>query len=298
MTTQHFIANGKLLLTGEYFILDGAKALALPTKYGQQLSVESSAEPGIQWQSLDADNKVWFEAQFDQQLEIQSTSDSTIAQTLQSILKQCPVTEFRKKITTHLDFPNNWGLGSSSTLISLIAQYFQTDPYALAAATFGGSGYDIACATANGPITYQKQGEGRSINAVHFNPAFRESLYFLHLGKKQNTREGISHYRALASDKQSAIRQISEITESILNTDQLDDFCRYIELHEDLLAQTLQMPKVKDKYFSDFSGAIKSLGAWGGDFVLVASDAGRDLVHQYFKSKGLPVLISYDAMIL
>ena len=32
-----FYSNGKLLITGEYVVLDGAKALALPTKYGQNL---------------------------------------------------------------------------------------------------------------------------------------------------------------------------------------------------------------------------------------------------------------------
>ena len=35
-----FYSNGKLLITGEYLVLDGAKALALPTKYGQYLTVE------------------------------------------------------------------------------------------------------------------------------------------------------------------------------------------------------------------------------------------------------------------
>jgi hypothetical protein len=34
-----FYSNGKLLITGEYLILDGAKGLALPTKMGQNLSV-------------------------------------------------------------------------------------------------------------------------------------------------------------------------------------------------------------------------------------------------------------------
>ena len=35
METQTFYSNGKLLITGEYVVLDGAKALALPTKFGQ-----------------------------------------------------------------------------------------------------------------------------------------------------------------------------------------------------------------------------------------------------------------------
>lgn len=35
-----FKSNGKLLLTGEYLVLDGAVALALPTKMGQIMTVE------------------------------------------------------------------------------------------------------------------------------------------------------------------------------------------------------------------------------------------------------------------
>ncbi|MEQ3661167.1 MAG: GHMP kinase, partial [Flavobacterium sp.] len=38
---QTYYSNGKLLLTGEYVVLDGAKALAVPTKFGQSLSIES-----------------------------------------------------------------------------------------------------------------------------------------------------------------------------------------------------------------------------------------------------------------
>ena len=42
MEKQTFYAHGKLLLTAEYFILDGAVGLALPTKLGQSLSIQSS----------------------------------------------------------------------------------------------------------------------------------------------------------------------------------------------------------------------------------------------------------------
>ena len=49
-------ANGKLLLTAEYFVMDGATALALPTRFGQQLSAKDADKAGIlQWQSFDSD---------------------------------------------------------------------------------------------------------------------------------------------------------------------------------------------------------------------------------------------------
>ena len=37
---SQFYSHGKLLITGEYLVLDGAKALAVPTVFGQDLSVK------------------------------------------------------------------------------------------------------------------------------------------------------------------------------------------------------------------------------------------------------------------
>lgn len=297
MTTFH--ANGKLLLTGEYFILDGAVGLALPTKFGQTISVESSAEKGIFWKSVDHENKVWFEANFSASLEIIFATNDEIAATLQNILLKSQISNLKSQFTTKLDFPQNWGLGSSSTLISLLAQYANVDPYELLAKTFGGSGYDIACATAKSAITYQLTTHGsRLTNAIDFNPTFKEHLYFVHLGKKQNSREGIQHYRNLSIDKSEYIEQISELTQKIIHANELDEFCYYMEVHENIVANVLNLRKVKDLYFPDFPGTIKSLGAWGGDFVLVASDESPEMISAYFQQKGFPVILSYRDMIL
>ena len=37
-----FYSNGKLLMTGEYFVLNGALSLALPTVYGQYLEINDT----------------------------------------------------------------------------------------------------------------------------------------------------------------------------------------------------------------------------------------------------------------
>jgi hypothetical protein len=57
-------------------------------------------------------------------------------------------------VETHLEFDRSWGLGSSSTLISNIALWANINPYLLLEQSFGGSGYDVACAQANGPLLY------------------------------------------------------------------------------------------------------------------------------------------------
>ena len=48
-----YTANGKLLLTSEYFILDGAKGLALPTKYHQKLVLQPIQSEILEWKSYD-----------------------------------------------------------------------------------------------------------------------------------------------------------------------------------------------------------------------------------------------------
>ncbi|MGB2013778.1 MAG: GHMP kinase, partial [Flavobacteriaceae bacterium] len=56
-----FYSHGKLLLSAEYAVLNGAKALALPTKLGQSLEVKTIEQPEIRWKSFDHKNKLWFE---------------------------------------------------------------------------------------------------------------------------------------------------------------------------------------------------------------------------------------------
>ncbi len=298
----NFHANGKLLLTGEYFILDGAVGLALPTKFGQSLTVELSTEKGIFWKSIDCENKLWFEAQFSESLEIISSSDKDIAKTLQQILSHCNLITHHSSLTTRLDFPNDWGLGSSSTLISLLAQWSNTNPYELLAKTFGGSGYDIACATAKSAITYQLLHSPLSIDhrlsTIDYRPDFSNHLYFVHLGKKQNSREGIQRYKNLTIDKTDFIEQISELTQKIIQANELDEFCYYLEVHENIVSNVLNLRKVKEIYFADFPGTIKSLGAWGGDFVLVASDESPEMIRHYFQSKGFSTFLPYHTIIL
>ena len=73
---QTFYSNGKLLITGEYLILDGAKGLALPTKMGQNLNVEDTNSGNIRWKSYDADGSIWFEEILSFQ-EIQDSNSTT-----------------------------------------------------------------------------------------------------------------------------------------------------------------------------------------------------------------------------
>ena len=120
-------------------------------------------------------------------------------------------------------------------------------------------------------------------------------LYFVYLNQKQNSRDGIAQYKNNTSDLSESILAISTITQNIISCKTLDEFILLIEKHENIVSKIIYQNPVKELLFSDFNGGIKSLGAWGGDFVLVAS---KDNPTDYFKKKGYQTVISFQEMIL
>lgn len=314
MTEQQYYGRGKLLLTGEYFILGGAKSLALPTVLGQKMFVKSkpSNAPRLYWKSYDPDNSVWFETvlelwRFDCiENETINENPSEEIQTLQKILRQARSQNIHflrdeddVHVETELEFPISWGLGSSSTLIYNIAQWAYISPFELLKNTFGGSGYDISCAQSLGPISYEIQCRGPHWETVNYNPVFKDQLYFLYLDKKQNSREGIRRFNDLKNENFTDYgKRISEITDEIINAVDLAEFESLIFEHESIVSHALDLPRIKDLEFSDYWGAVKSLGAWGGDFALVTSNKSIDETKMYFAKRGHSTLIKFDDLIL
>lgn len=308
-----YYSNGKLLLTGEYAVLDGALSLAVPTKYGQSLEIEAISEPKLVWKSLDKNETVWFETAFEitnneishgayleQSRKVRN--DHAISERLIQILRAAKQLnpDFLKtskgfKITTKLDFPRYWGLGTSSTLINNIAQWAAIDAYKLLEITFGGSGYDIACAQHNTPITYQLDHSRPLVKPIDFNPSFKDCLYFVYLNKKQNSRDGIKHYHANKGHLKTTIEDINNITSQIIRAHSLENFETLITQHEEIISKLTKQKVIKALLFNNFKGSIKSLGAWGGDFILVAS---KENPVSYFNEKGFETVIRYTDMIL
>ena len=293
---NHFFAHGKLLLTGEYAVLDGALAIALPTQYGQEMHITPSEREGIFFRSLTQKGIPWYEGQ----LFVGDTNP--ITQTLERILSQAQrmqpnfLTGQSVHVETRLDFPREWGLGSSSTLISMIAEWAEVDPYELLWNSFGGSGYDIACARASSPILYQLIEGKAKVYPIYYNPPFAASLFFVYLNKKQNSREGIALYQGLKKNKKPLVTQLSQLTEEIYRTHSLDTFSKLLSEHEAVLSSYLRLSTAKDSLFKDFSGTIKSLGAWGGDFVLAIGE--ESYIKEYFISKGMQTILPFAQMIL
>ncbi len=301
--TDYFYSNGKLLLSGEYAILDGAEGWAIPTKFGQSLEITPLPSGSLLWKSFDADKSVWFHGSYDiAEFRQLSSSDAAISKTLMHILKQVRV--LRPKflnssdgcvVETKLTFSRNWGLGTSSTLINNIAQWAKIDPYELLKKTFGGSGYDIACAQHQHPIIFKIKNSKVTIKEVNPVLSFSDQLYFVYLNQKKNSREAISTYREQSIDKPKFTAKISEITNSLVAANTLQEFETLLNLHEELLSNALNVPTIKEQLFPDYKGCIKSLGGWGGDFVLVTA---RENTLDYFTRKGYTTIISYSDMIL
>lgn len=305
--TKEFYSNGKLLLTGEYVVLDGALSLAVPTIYGQNLTVTDTTNNAIAWKSLDVNNNTWFNANFScNDLQILNTEKKdevwlNTAKTLQSILKEAQLLNsgFLKNtkglaVATKLNFPRDWGLGSSSTLINNIASWANVDAFQLLENTMGGSGYDIACAQNNTPIFYQKINNISTVKVTEFNPLFIDDLYFIHLNKKQNSRDAIAAYKKCTFNKEELTGEITKITKQLASTTTLTTFKLLIAKHEELLSKALKTTTVKELLFADYKGAIKSLGAWGGDFILAT---GNKDTPSYFKQKGYNTIFKYKDLI-
>lgn len=297
---QKFHSNGKLLLTGEYVVLDGATALAIPTKYGQSLEVSVSEKEGIQWKSFDENGTVWFEDCFDLKNFGGKKKQDTISKTLSKILFEAKVLNpgFLANndgilVETRLDFPRNWGLGTSSTLINNISLWAKVNGFALLANSLGGSGYDVAAAQSDTPILYSLKDGFPKFETVQLLWNFGDSLFFVHLNKKQDSKEGISRYRKSSVSK-ATISKISEISRELTKCRSLLAFENLLTEHEKLISEIIGLPIVKERLFPDYPNVIKSLGAWGGDFVLAT---GGEREREYFRTKGFETVIGFSEMI-
>lgn len=292
-----FYSNGKLLLTGEYLVLDGAPAIALPTKFGQSLEVQE-ANDRSSWKSYDREGNCWFSMEFDLADVLANRSDITddlekkIVRLLQEMYRMnahCfPADNYQ--FTTKMDFDRNWGLGTSSTLVNNLAQFANIDPYQLLQKSFGGSGYDIACAQADQPILYQ---DG-SYQNIDLPALLRDHLYFVYLNRKQNSREAIRYYRNLSTDKYLFIKQLKNINRQLLCANRFEDARKCMTEHEKMIGNLLRQETVKERLFPELNAAVKSLGAWGGDFVAVLADHD---IRNYFMSKGYSTVFTYEELI-
>lgn len=294
---------GKLLLTSEYLVLDGALALAIPTKVGQNLIFDEVEDENsiIIWEAFHQD-KPWLYIKINYEnweiLETNLPKEAAFILNVLKIVQQLSNSKFNSNssyhLRTNLQFPANFGLGSSSTLMNNLANWAEIDAFVLNDHCLGGSGYDIAIAKVNTPILFHiKKNLKREFEVIDFNPDFQDELIFVHLNQKQDSREGISLYKSKIKSE-TLINQFSNITQEVFSANNLEDFSSLMILHEQLLSNFLEIPTTKEKFFQDCPVFIKSLGAWGGDFILTAKFSGFE---NYFKTKGFPTIFNWKDLI-
>ncbi len=298
---MNFRANGKLLLTAEYLVLHGAKALAIPLKFGQNLSISPTKNSQIEWEAF-TPKGLWFSASYDAQWNITKCSNIALAKRLKSILKKAVELStltthelIGNKITTKLEFQSEWGFGSSSTLVSLLAQWLQINPYELLALTFGGSGYDIASATSNKPTIYQTaQNYSPTVIDANFNPPFTNNILFFYLGQKQTSAPEVVKFQNIKPSNE-LIAQINDLTNNIVKCPTLLEFQELLKAHEQCISNYIGMPSINQTIEID-STVFKSLGAWGGDFAMAAT-SNVALTREKLNKMGYTTQFAYNNLL-
>lgn len=288
---MEFKSNGKLLITSEYLVMKGATALAIPAKLDQELTIKSTNTDFIYWESFDKNNLIWYKEKFflDKGSLIYHGKKNKISDLIVRLFDYIhrfndPKKSIGNEFIWKLNFDRNWGLGSSSTLINNLSKWAKVNPYKLLFSVFNGSGYDIACCDKSNPIIFQKKDDYLSFSNTTFNPNFLNNLFLVFLNKKQNTQKSVQNFLKNDAHYIEEINQINNIVNGIQNVKDLTAFESLIERHEKIIANILQIPTIQNEKFPKYNyGVIKSLGSWGGDFVLATGDE-RNM--DFFREKG------------
>lgn len=302
---MNYYSSGKLLLTGEYLILKGALALALPLRFGQSLSIaEVASDSFLSWESFEK-GICWFKAKYDTAFfNVTDTTDEKIATRLLNWLKAADElnpgflkSQKSKKAIAEADFNLSWGLGSSSSLISNIAWWAGVDPFQLHKRVSGGSGYDVVCARAEGPVFFRLNGEGYMVEKSKFNPDFKDNIFFIYSGRKQDSAKSVEGFKKKSNSFYPEIERISDLTYQVASAQTLSEFEACIKEHEEIMSGVLKQKRLKEERFADLEGEIKSLGAWGGDFAMMTWHKSKEELKAYLKTKNIETFFPFSEIV-
>lgn len=268
-----FWSSGKLLLCGEYWVLHGASALAVPTRLGQRLTYRATDQP-LHWTAVDRHGQAWLDAS--------AVSDPHVVSLLlaaRSLGGQVPDTGL---VRTELEFERSWGWGSSSSLTDLVAQWTGVPALDLHFATSRGSGFDVACARATSALTYRKtgpaQGEWHTAAAAHWPT---EHFALVYLGQKKDSQKEVQ--RGRREPLQAELDAISDLSRAMAEAQKVTEWMQLIEEAEARTAAWTGHSRIQER-FTGIRAKLKSLGAWGGDFVLAVAEDPSEFA--YFAEYG------------
>ena len=132
------------------------------------------------------------------------------------------------------------------------------------------------------------------LTILEFNYMLLQAYDFVYLNKKQNSISEIERYNKNKASN-SIINEISNITSEILVCNSLDRFNKLIEAHELIISKLISKKTIKEALFKDFDGYIKSLGAWGGDMIMVTSQVDPS---KYFIEKGYSTIFKFKELLV
>lgn len=289
------------MLTGEYMVLRGAETLALPLRLGQKLLIVPYDGEAIYWESFEPAGK-WFEtALHNQSLAVLAGTDESksnrLREILQHIRKQNPgfLADGGYWVRTDLDFNPQFGMGSSSTLLAALCEAAGVNPYPVLRETFGGSGYDLACALASGPLVFSMQNGSPLVRPVTLSSQVTPHILFVYSGNKMVSSGEVRKFSAIPVE-QTLVQRFTEITREAVQCQNYPDFAALMREHEDRLGMLLERPVLQQR-FPDFEGTLKSMGAWGGDFFMAVCEDTDEAI-SYFENKGFPTVFRYDGIVL
>lgn len=281
---KSYYAHGKILLAGEYGVMYGLEALAFPVHLGQWMKVWETPSAGnshLIWQAKDNKNQVWFECKIDTDiLHVIDTTDESLSKTLIKLLRyaseQLPDFFLHKniRVETELEFSTTTGLGSSSTLVSLFADWTGLNPLDVQYAVFGGSGYDVMVSKLGKPLVFWKENDTANWAPFILNPEFTKDWYVLFTGEKMNSRLSLDAVREkleMIMGNPLFSMQLGQILNGLKDPKSTMLLEAGLEMWQGLMAALLGLPRPYDKYeLKPIQGGLcKWLGAWGGDMILI-----------------------------
>lgn len=304
-TNLNLKANGKLLISGEYLVLNKAKSLAFPICFGQEMNVSLISEPVLKWESTENDI-IWFTVSYTMSnLTIINTSDINIAEELKKLLNSARIfnpeflsDQYGFSVKINANYSLKWGFGSSSTLISLIARWANINEFSLYRQISNGSAYDLACATEKTPIFYQLTDNKPIITQTEFGNGLKYHSLFAYLGNKQDSKQEVEFYKNNISPTQKQIERISNLANEFSKASNADELIEIINEHELIISSILRRKTLAQQRFPDFQGAVKSLGAWGGDFALFTSKKPVEELRADLKYSGIFTMFSYNELLI
>ena len=299
-STIEYCANGKLLLTGEYLVLTGAKALAMPVKFGQKISVVPDGSGLIKWESI-APAGSWFHASYEPAtLHILSYDRWKTAVELKRLLSAAR--KLNKnfltgpegfRVTVTANYPLEWGMGSSATLCALVASWAEVDVFDLFWMISKGSGYDIACTNRKELIYYQVRKGRPEISEAFAGSALQDHSWFAYLGHKQSTTREIDAFLVSQNFSSIDLAEVTRLSEAICPENSVDELIRLIDEHEFILSTILKRDPIS-RQFPSFPGTVKSLGAWGGDYAMFISGETPSEIKRTITALGLNPVFSFN----